>query len=393
MSDDKLFYKGYRYEIKPTDEQKEKINKYISLYRYVYNWAIDLQEQLYDDYLHEKSSKRFYSYFDLTMKYTELVNSKGMEWLKELPIGTARKALKSVINAYNMFFKNLNRKPKYKSKKRSPKSFRTRQERCYITNNMVQIEGFGKNAFDLRFDTGFDRSTKIINPQVSIDTTGRYWFSFSVQQKCISLFAPETKAIGIDLGVRQTFALSTGEVFNQPDTKRLERRLNRIKNHVNRDINRRFTESQRTKTKYEDIPKSKRSQKRELKMNKLFAKIHNIKNTFYDTVIKNITDRNPSAIVMEDIRVKNLMYNKKFMAKPMSSVSFYSIITKMRNKCNYRSIRFIQADRRYPSTQLCSNCGSIKKMYSLHTYKCPVCGMVEDRDINAAKNLEFLAYL
>ena len=76
------------------------------------------------------------------------------------------------------------------------------------------------------------------------------------------------------------------------------------------------------------------------------------------------------------------------MNKILRDVSFYDITQKMKYKCENRNIPFIQAPREFASTQICSNCGHQKKMYSNHTYKCPICGMVEDRDINAAINLK-----
>jgi len=49
----------------------------------------------------------------------------------------------------------------------------------------------------------------------------------------------------------------------------------------------------------------------------------------------------------------------------------------------------LMADRWFPSTKTCSGCGAVKDMpLSQREYVCHVCGMVEDRDLNAARNLE-----
>ena len=62
----------------------------------------------------------------------------------------------------------------------------------------------------------------------------------------------------------------------------------------------------------------------------------------------------------------------------------------MKYKCEWNGIEFIQADRFYPSSKMCSTCGSIKKDLKLsdRTYICPECGAIIDRDLNAAINLE-----
>ena len=90
-------------------------------------------------------------------------------------------------------------------------------------------------------------------------------------------------------------------MYTQPKDKleKLERKRKKQQRHVTRDINRRFSESIRTKAKYEDIPKSKRSIKRELRLNKIYRKIHNIKDTYYHTITKQIVMRNPEYVCME----------------------------------------------------------------------------------------------
>ena len=90
---------------------------------------------------------------------------------------------------------------------------------------------------------------------------------------------------------------------------------------------------------------------------------------------------------METFSVREIERDTPYMHKKLCHISFYDIIQKMKYKCENYNIPFIQAPREFPSTQICSRCGNIKKMYRNHTYKCKVCGMVEDRDINAAINL------
>ena len=60
----------------------------------------------------------------------------------------------------------------------------------------------------------------------------------------------------------------------------------------------------------------------------------------------------------------------------------------MKYKCENKNIQFSQAPMTFPSTKTCNNCGHIQDMHGKHTYRCPICGMVEDRDVNAAINLK-----
>ena len=402
MSEDITFNKGYRYRIYPTDSQKELIRKYIDLYRFVYNWGLALEHNQYNLYKDGKSNIRFFSFFDLCKEFKKFRDLEENSWLKELPNTTARLALKDVIESYNKFFKCKGfGYPKFKTKKRSPKSFKTRNERFYIEGDKIRFEGLkyslsdGAEMVDLHFDTGFlrNQNVKYMQPSISIDNLGNYWVSFSIEMPCKILDTPKTEPIGIDVGIRQTMTLSTGEVFNKPKEKinRLKKRLSKAQHHYSRDVNRRMLEAKRTKTKYDDIPISKRSQKRKEKIQKLYNKISNIKKNFYHETIKNIVLRNPEAIVIETISTREITSNNSWATKMFDGADFYTMHKIIEDKCTKYSIPLIKADRGFPSTQICSCCGYIKKMHSNHIYICPVCGNRMDRDVNAAINLRNLA--
>ena len=90
---------------------------------------------------------------------------------------------------------------------------------------------------------------------------------------------------------------------------------------------------------------------------------------------------------MEDLNIKGMMKNKH-LAKAIQEQCFYEFIRQMKYKCEFNGIQFIQADRYFPSSKLCSCCGSIKKDLKLkdRVYKCD-CGLEIDRDLNASINL------
>jgi putative transposase len=91
---------------------------------------------------------------------------------------------------------------------------------------------------------------------------------------------------------------------------------------------------------------------------------------------------------MEDLNVTGMMKNKH-LSKAIAEQCFSEFIRQMRYKCEWNGIRFVQADRFYPSSKTCSHCGIIKRDLKLsdRTYVCPDCGFTIDRDLNAAINL------
>ena len=177
--------------------------------------------------------------------------------------------------------------------------------------------------------------------------------------------------------------------FEAPDTSKEERRIKIVQRKVQKDHDR-LKEQEKTNP---NAQKSKRAQKRQIKLRKAYKKVSNINNTFIDTSIKKIVDTNPSAIIMEDLRVEDGIKKDHYTAKYAQKAALGTIRTKMEKKANTYNIPFIKAPEDYPSTQKCSKCGATKKMdTSQHVYICPKCGNRMDRDENAALNLKNLAY-
>lgn len=401
INNETQYYKGHKYRIYPTEEQKQKLDRFIDLYIYVYNWALSKEQNIYELYQNGESDKSFYSSYDLSKLYTEYRHLPENEWLLELPTATAYNAMNSAVFAYKMFFKGLNGYPKFKSRGDSEQSFTTRVDRFYICNNCIRIEGFEPGiTIDLGFDCGFDKNTIVANPVITRDNLGNYYISFVTIEDKIEVDNSEGPVIGIDLGLRNTFTTSVpinGSNFNtEPldEIRKINRTIQKKQSQISHDIQRRIEEANEKELKYEDIPKSNREIKREERVAVLNKRIHNIKNTYYDTMIKQIMDTNPKAVVMETLSVESMRHeeNSKFLNPYMRDVSFFTIAQKMKYQCDKRNIPFIQTPDDYPSSQICSTCGTINNIGRNKIYRCPNCGNVIDRDLNASYNLENYYY-
>lgn len=92
---------------------------------------------------------------------------------------------------------------------------------------------------------------------------------------------------------------------------------------------------------------------------------------------------------MEDLNISGMLKNKH-LSKSIQEQCFYEIIRQLQYKSEFMGIEFVQADRWYPSSKTCSNCGCYKKDLKLsdRTYICPECGLTIDRDFNAAISLK-----
>ena len=167
--------------------------------------------------------------------------------------------------------------------------------------------------------------------------------------------------------------------------------MKRQQRRLTRDYNLYFDQSIHTRTKYEDIPKSKNHYKRLFKAHKTQSKITNKRSTTIHTATKRIVDKNPSAIVIETISVKDMVREKPNLKKNLPQMVFYTIHHQLQYKAMERGIPVIKADKYFPSTKKCSNCGHIQNVGLKRIYTCPICGLSIDRDLNAAYNLRNLA--
>ena len=124
------------------------------------------------------------------------------------------------------------------------------------------------------------------------------------------------------------------------------------------------------------------------KLKKLYNRQNNIRNNYLHQTTHQLISLFPCCVTMENLDVRKMMKNK-CLSKLIRDQKFGEFIHQMKYKCEQNGISFVQADRFYPSSKICSHCGSVKKDLKLsdRVYICDNCGLVIDRDYNAAINL------
>jgi len=121
----------------------------------------------------------------------------------------------------------------------------------------------------------------------------------------------------------------------------------------------------------------------------IFYRLNCIRDDYNNKIVDEITRAKLKYITIEDLKVSNMIKNKH-LSKAIQEQNFYSIRTKLINKCKERNIELRLVDTFYPSSKTCSCCGSVKRNLKLNDriYKCCNCGLEMDRDYNASINLE-----
>ncbi|MCC5601198.1 transposase [Nostoc sp. CHAB 5714] len=208
------------------------------------------------------------------------------------------------------------------------------------------------------------------NPKsVSISRIANKWF-ISFRFEVEPQESKSTTIIGVDLGVKTLATLSSGEVFiGAKSYNRYEAKLSRIQ-WLNRH---KFIGSANWKKAQEHIAK-------------LHRKIANIRSYSLHKLTTYLS-KNHAQIVIEYLSVSGMMANHK-LAKAIADMGFYEFRRQLTYKCDLYGSKLIVADRWFPSSKTCSNCGTKKYSLSLseRVFNCDHCGFVIDRDLNAAVN-------
>lgn len=130
------------------------------------------------------------------------------------------------------------------------------------------------------------------------------------------------------------------------------------------------------------------------KQRKVVAGVHkklkDLRTNYVHQVTRDIVNTLPKAIVMEDLKVRNMMKNHT-LAKAISEQMWSEFRRQIEYKAKMKGIEVVFADPFFPSSKTCSHCGNVKKDLQLkdRIYICPVCGHVIDRDLNASMNLAY----
>ena len=292
---------------------------------------------------------------------------------------------KDTLNKY--FERRKNKKHielRYKSKKDNLQSF-------YIGGDQVKIVHKGNNNKDYlklpkMFPIKLRENIRYNNAHITglriVRKFNKYYASISFNIDDIKKKEPlSNDIVGIDLGIKNHITLSNGLLLNYPSS--INKVIKRIKIEQKKL-------SRKVHPRTKDDPKvfSSNYMKNKLKVDLLYEKMRNIM-IDYERKVAKILISHYSFISIEDLNVIN-MKKDKYIARNLQHISFYRLKTFIEQKVEEYHSSLNIVDRFFPSSKRCSRCGNIKHSLTLseRIYKCEECGLVLDRDINAAINLK-----
>jgi len=345
--------------IYPTVFQEEKLKQAVGASRFAYNWALEMWQTLRRD--GQKPNVKMLN------KGLNEIKGEYFPWMYESPKRVVQEAILNLGVAFDRFFKGLGKYPRFK-KKTGKQSARIDNGpgTFYIKDTKIRLSkiGFVKMAKPMR------RSGRLLSTTVSYE--GRRWFvAICLETEIKPTICENQAVIGVDLGLRHAAVLSSGKFFDNPRPLGKKLRLLRKRQRQH---------SKKTKGSNNQIKSAGR-------LSVLHWRIANTRRDFAHRLSDYITG-NFSTIVLENLNVRGMLKNEK-LARAIHDIGFGEIRRQVEYKAKWRNKQVIVADRFFPSSKLCSKCGSIKEDLTLsdRNYTCD-CGLSIDRDLNAALNLK-----
>ncbi|WP_341472867.1 transposase [Clostridium perfringens] len=386
--------RAYKVEINPTDKQKSKIHQTIGVSRFVYNFYIAHNKEIY----HREG--KFVSGMDFSkwLNNEYIPKNQDMKWIKEVSSKATKQAIMNGDKAFRDFFKKAKGFPKFKKKKNQdvkayfPKNNKTDWT---LERHKVKIPTLGWVRLK---EFGYIPVNSIVKSGKVSQKADRYYVSILVKERDIKISNSNigikisntnNEGVGIDLGIKYFAICSNGNKFKNINKTSTVKKVEKTLKREQRKLSRKYESLKiRNKNIREGRATSQNIQKQIVKVQKLHQRLRNIRTDYLNKTVFSIVKQKPSYITIEDLAVSNMMKNKH-LSKAIASQKFFEFKTKLMSKCKQNDVELRIVDRFYPSSKTCSQCGKIKKDLKLSNriYKCN-CGLDIDRDLNASINLK-----
>jgi putative transposase len=353
----------YQYRFYPTDQQCQSLAQLFGCVRVVWNDALALCKQ----------SGKYLGFNQLSALLTQTKKTDERQWLKDVSSVPLQQSLRQLDFAYKNFFNSGNGKRKGK-KLGSPKfKKRTNSQSAEFTSSAFSLTGESIYLAKIgNLQPLWSRQLPSAPSSVTVikDCAHRYFLSFVVEVKPVQAEA-KNPSIGIDLGIKTFAVMSNGEQAESPNYQKLDRRVRKLQRKLARQPH-----------------DSKRRDVTRIRIAKLHNRIADTRKDFLHKLSTKIVNEN-QVIVLEDLNVSGMVKNRK-LSRAISLQGWTEFRTMSEAKSQKFGREFKVVSRWEPTSQVCSDCsfkwGKID--LSIRSVLCLNCGIEQDRDFNAAKNIE-----
>ena len=395
----------HKIRIYPNKHNQEVFQKYYDYQRSVWNRAIDERNAQYKIYKEMKATG-LYTQKELNKNYFPSTNNlrkmEKFDWENNFHCRVREVQFDNLCQAWDNFFNpNMpkHKKPKYKKKKYIESNKKISLRGVRIKGKWLFLPKSQKSKPEYRFTKIKMGEDLRFNGRIADDFTvsvknNKWYVTITVETPIEENSVLSEQSTGIDVNVGFIDYLKKdgpnkeyGKFYLLP--KSLLRQYDKIKFYS------RAISKKRNKNPY--YIHSKSYHEVITKLNNAYTKAYNIQESNLNNIVKYFFD-NYNRIVIEDLDVNSMKMNKR-LCKSLHRNAFGRFKQKMINKAEEYNVEFVLANRFFPSTQTCSECGHVKtgdeKLFlwgdkygnDHNTYVCYNCGTIQDRTENAILNL------
>jgi putative transposase len=384
---------AYAYALDPTSEQSAKLRSHIGGSRFAYNALLGLVKDNWDENRAKKEAgieilKGDWistSHFGLLYLWAEHRDELAPWWAENCS-STYNDAAQRLSRAFTNFRRDRARFPHFKHKGQGESMRFMGSAVRLVDSHHVRFSRIGEvKTYEStrKLFRHLDRDTGRIVAATVSERSGKWYVSFTVE---VTRQIPVTRAperiIGVDAGITTLYSGATtdGELVLEVANPRYFQCAEKRLAHAQRIASRR--EGPRP-----GVPPSKRWKIANARVQRIHAGVRNARRNLINETTAHLA-KNYDVIVIEDLNVASMMRNHA-LAKHIQDAAWGEFARQLEYKTKWYGSALVRADRFYPSSKTCSQCGTVKATLSLgqRTYHCGTCGLTLGRDHNAAINL------
>jgi putative transposase len=406
MGEPRLTEQAYRFALAPTPEQERFLDVCAGASRFFYNWGLGLVEtRLRLRRAYGPSVAVPWSYKELCSEFAK-VKDEVAPWRSEVVVGSQQAGLEALGAGLQRFLegRRTGRRvgfPRYRRKGRCRESVIFQRPRI-VDGRRVE---FDRRLGPIRSRERFTKLQRLLErdehariKRATVQRRGSKWYvSFTVVRSPKRRRARRRNTVvGVDVGLRHLATLSTGaRVENLRPLQGALRRLRRLQRQLDRQRRAsnpdNYDERGRPRPGRREWVKSRRMLRKEAAVRRLHERVANVRREQAHRLTTALT-REFGLIAIESLNIAGMQANRR-LARHISDAGWGIALAQLKYKTVWAGSELVSADRFFPSSKTCSDCGTVKAKLPLseRVFNCEACGFSLDRDENAARNLARLA--